>query len=195
MFDTIVLYGSGTYVVPEGVYQMEVRCLGPGGAGADASTLSGAGGGGGAYRALYGLEVTKDDVLTYSVGNIGYPGVDNGCASNTTASINGKSMTAGGGLGASDYCPGAGGFGSGDGTGADGSTAPSLEDEGMGAGGDGGLGGYMGAGAGIGGTLEYESTNGAWTCGGGGQAVGGPGAAALGGPGCVIVTIYYLYTE
>lgn len=197
--------GSGSFTA-KAVCQALVYLIGPGGCGGGANSNVGSGGGGGA--ALFKrIRLRPGDVLAWTCGAAGTPGVD---ATDTTISVNGAvSATAGGGKSAPGTAnvvmPGGiaiggdinrpGGAG---GTGTGGSTGTPGIDAGVGGGvgGAGGSGfGGGGAGAGFGDVLaELQGGNGAASAtslagGANGGASGGNAILGNGGAGHVYMVV------
>lgn len=156
--------GSGTFVVPSGVYEVVLEGIGGGGGGATSGFLQNAmGGGGGAYAQTI-LAVTPGQTVVYSVGTGG------------AASSNGTASTAGlqGSASAMIAAPGSGGTGT---TGGAGGTVAASTGTIRNAGGNGavvsGNSGTGGAGA-SGGTLTGGAAS---ASGGAANAPGGGGGS------------------
>jgi hypothetical protein len=184
---------AATFTVPwSGRYRV-VAIGGGGGGGASSNAVGGAGGGGGGggYSELT-PELTKDDVLTYTVGAGGTAGVaysgNGGAGGNTTVTDGSTTITAGGGGGGSGGFAGAGaGGGQGATTKADHNTrggdgGTGVSSVSSGAGGDGG-GGPSVAGRGTAGA----GTAGVQYGGGGAGSYGGNYNGGAGAPGVVII--------
>lgn len=192
---------SGTYTVPSGVEEIEVRVWGGGGGGGAGAGFGGSGGGGGGAFITGFLPVAAcGGSVTVNVGTGGKGGSSGssgtpGGTSYVTCSSNGIAADGGGG-GAGNTASGGGGAAgqAGKTTGAN-LIRSTAGTDGSGSGGSsGGAGGENGAGFNAGGggtsTLSGASATGPGGGGGGGGSDGGDGGA--GGAGLVVIIPFTL---
>ena len=91
---------QGSWVVPQGIYQIEVMCWGGGGSGGGATGQAAAGGGGsGGGFASKIISVQSGDVFNYNIGVGGSQSYGNGNNGTDTWFINAQTVLAKGGLG------------------------------------------------------------------------------------------------
>lgn len=181
--ETTMISGAGNWIVPAGVTQVHVLCVGGGGGGLR-STSGGGGGRGGSLRYKNNIAVTPGATLAWSVGLYG------SCATTTqqayqdgasTWFINTSTVSAqgGGGGGRSGAATRANtGVNTGDGGGD--SNAPTQPNSTTLSGGGSGAGGYSGNGGNGGFGTNVPGGGGAGGAGGGG---GGSGSTGKGGSG------------
>ncbi len=118
-FANMEIYTSGTsWSVPTNVLRWKVTLVGGGGGGGGTSTVAGqTGNGGGSGAVLIGFfnYVIGETTMAYSIGTFGSGGNTNstgGTGSNTTATYNSVTYTAGGGIGGATHAtPNGGGTG------------------------------------------------------------------------------------
>jgi hypothetical protein len=187
----LTLYGSTTFVIPNGVSLCKVRlCGGGGGGGAGAVNLGGSGGGAGGYAEVV-LGVTPGQAIAVTVGAAGTQGLTNGTqpgAGGTSAFGGSVSATGGnGGQNATSYAaggsPGTGSGGSlviAGGCGSDGNGGTTMFTGNGGASAFGGGGRAAAAG-------NYLVQNGTAPGSGGGGCYGVSGNGGFGALGIVIV--------
>ena len=196
--------GAGTWTVPSGVRSITVEVWGAGGGGLTGSQASGGGGAGGYARSI--IVVTPGDIINYSVGAGGTPGISGGdSVFNTTITGGGGSSGTGatggsGGIGsggnAANFNGGAGGnaptSGNANNRGGGGGGGSALSDSDGGGGGNGNLssGGTQGSGEGDGGQGGRGSTNAGngQNPGGGGGGKGKDSTSGTGGDGQIVIT-------
>jgi hypothetical protein len=99
----ITTTGSGTWIVPDGVYRIRVSIWGAGGGGGYSTVGAASGGGSGAYVQRT-FDVSPGDVVSFSVGaggpgGAGSPAQQGQPGGATTITVNGETVTAGGGGG------------------------------------------------------------------------------------------------
>lgn len=169
---------SGSFIVPDGVYQLTVECWGGGGAGGGSTSnnYGGSGGGGGGYSKGQ-VNVTPGQVINFNVGTGGTGSTSNGTAGGTTSFL---TLTANGGNGGGSN---SGAVGTG-GTATGGSISNITGSNGTSGGSIGGNGG-TGAAGGTGGTggTNANGTAGNPPGGGGGGGERGGGNSRSGGAG------------
>jgi sugar lactone lactonase YvrE len=176
--------GSRLWVVPEGVFQVNVLIVGGGGGGGGTLDRTAGGGGGGGFRCLSNVTVTPGDSIPISVGSGGNGGTSGGTGAKGGNSLFGSYVSIGGGGG-----------------GGGGNTIPPT------SGGSGGgvyhglpsnVGGVGTSGQGFGGGPSGYDSNGVYSAAGGGGA-GGRGLSGSangggdGGPGAQCSTISNLF--
>jgi len=189
--DIAFLTTTGSFVVPDGVYELFVECVGAGGGGGGTgSANTGGGGGGGGGYCMGIIQVTPGQVIPYTIGNGGAGSSSNGATGGSTSF--GSFFTAnGGGGGASFASSPYGGIG---GSGAGGYVISGCYGTDGGwdtrVGGNGGAPGGIGGGAGRGGNgLGISAIS--YGAGGGGAYTGVNGVVngGNGGPGAIIIRL------
>lgn len=190
--------GDTSWVVPAGVFSIEVKIWGAGGGGGGSSSNNnpGSGGGSGAYVTKV-ITVAPTDTVNFVVGSGGTAGStaggDGGTGGTTTLTVNAESLEASGGAGGGgdEGAAGAGGAtATGGTTNTTGNAGDAFDTDGSNIGGD---GGDAPGGGGVGGQGSNNGNGNVGTApgggGGGGERTGGSGnAGGAGGDGQIQIT-------